>query len=249
MALLPPSLREPFAKSRALKIISGISNFDPDLTAKVVRAADRGGADYVDIAADAGLVAMAKQLTQLPVCVSAVSAEMFVAPVRAGADLLEIGNYDSFYAQGVRFSAEAILQVTLATKQRFPSLPLTVTVPHYLLLDEQVALAERLEQAGADLIQTEGGTSSQPRHSGTRGLMEKAVPTLSACYEISRAVRIPVICASGLSKVTIPLAIACGAKGVGVGRAVNQLQNPVAMIATVRSLREALDSMVVLTTP
>lgn len=79
--------------------------------------------------------------------------------------------------------------------------------------------------------------------------MEKAVPTLSACYEISRAVRIPVICASGLSKVTIPLAIACGAKGVGVGRAVNQLQNPVAMIATVRSLREALDSMVVLTTP
>ncbi len=243
MALLPSSLRVSFARARALKIISGINNFDPDRTAKVVRAADLGGADYVDIAADASLVTMAKQITQLPICVSAVSAEAFAEPVKAGADVLEIGNYDSFYAQGVRFGAELILQITSATKRMFPSLPLTVTVPHYLPLDQQVALAEQLEQAGADLIQTEGGTSSQPRHSGTMGLMEKAVPTLSACYEISRAVQIPVICASGLSSVTVPLAIACGARGVGVGSAVHQLQDQVAMIATVRSLRQALDSI------
>jgi len=248
MASLPSSLLYSFSHAKALKIISGISNFDPQLTAKVVRSAALGGADYVDIAADAGLVAMAKQLTQLPICVSAISAEAFCEPVKAGADLLEIGNYDSFYAQGLRFSPEGIVQVTATTKQMFPDLPLTVTVPHYLPLDQQVALAERLEQTGADLIQTEGGTSSQPQHSGTLGLMEKAVPTLSACYEISRAVSIPVICASGLSSVTIPLAIACGARGVGVGSAVNQLQDEVAMIATVRSLREALNSIPTMTT-
>ncbi len=248
MASLPSSLLARFSQATVLKIISGISNFDPQLTAKVVRSAALGGADYVDIAADASLVAMAKQLTQLPICVSAISAEAFSEPVKAGADLLEIGNYDSFYAQGMRFSPEAILQITVTTKQMFPDLPLTVTVPHYLPLDQQVALAEQLEQVGADLIQTEGGTSSQPQHSGTMGLMEKAVPTLSACYEISRAVKIPVICASGLSSVTIPLAIACGAKGVGVGSAVNQLEDEVAMIATVRGLREALNSAVTMTT-
>jgi hypothetical protein len=115
-----------------------------------------------------------------------------------------------------------------------------VTVPHILTLDHQVQLAEELVKAGADMIQTEGGTSSQPAHSGTIGLIEKATPTLAAAYEISRVVPVPVLCASGLSNVTAPLAIAAGASGVGVGSAVNQLNSEVAMIAVVRSLVESL---------
>jgi thiamine monophosphate synthase len=97
-----------------------------------------------------------------------------------------------------------------------------------------------LAKAGADIIQTEGGTSSHPAHPGTLGLMEKAAPTLAAAFEISRAVSIPVMCASGLSNVTAPLAIAAGASGIGVGSAVNQLNSEVAMIAAIRSLVEAL---------
>ncbi|HEY9888521.1 MAG TPA: DUF561 domain-containing protein, partial [Candidatus Obscuribacterales bacterium] len=115
-----------------------------------------------------------------------------------------------------------------------------VTVPHILALDEQVHLAEALVAAGADIIQTEGGTSSQPTHGGTLGLMEKAAPTLAAAREISRAVSVPVLCASGLSDVTAPLAIAAGAAGVGVGSAVNKLDNELAMVAVVRSLAAAL---------
>ena len=101
-------------------------------------------------------------------------------------------------------------------------------------------LAEELVQAGADIIQTEGGTSSKPSSAGTLGLIEKAAPTLAAAYEISRVVTVPVLCASGLSSVTAPMAIAAGAKGVGVGSAINQLDNEVAMVAAVRSLVEAL---------
>jgi Protein of unknown function (DUF561) len=48
------------------------------------------------------------------------------------------------------------------------------------------------------------------------------------------------MCASGLSSVTAPLAIAAGASGIGVGSAVNQLNSEIAMIAVVRSLVEAL---------
>ena len=73
-----------------------------------------------------------------------------------------------------------------------------------------------------------------------RGLIEKATPTLAATYSISHAVDIPVLCASGLSSVTVPMAIAAGAAGVGVGSAINQLDNEVAMIAVVRSLVDAL---------
>jgi hypothetical protein len=40
------------------------------------------------------------------------------------------------------------------------------------------------------------------------------------------------------------MAIASGASGVGVGSAVNQLNDVVSMIATVRALREAINSNV-----
>ena len=113
-------------------------------------------------------------------------------------------------------------------------------MPHILALDEQVQLAEALVAAGADIIQTEGGTSSQPTHAGVLGLIEKAAPTLAAAHAISRVVDVPVLCASGLSDVTAPMAMAAGAAGVGVGSAVNKLDNLLAMVAVVRQLSESL---------
>jgi Protein of unknown function (DUF561) len=235
-----PLLQTAFAHRSALKVISGLNNFDLERVAAIVRAADQGGATFVDIAADPSLVNLARQLTNLPICVSAVEPELLAAAVNAGADLVEIGNFDSFYAQGRRFSASEVLELTRKTKALLPHTPLSVTVPHTLELDQQVQLAEDLVAAGADMIQTEGGTSSQPGHAGTLGLIEKAAPTLAAAYELSKAVSVPVLCASGLSSVTVPLAIAAGAAGVGVGSAINQLNSQVAMIAAVRGLVEAL---------
>ncbi|MBD2258180.1 DUF561 domain-containing protein [Pseudanabaena sp. FACHB-2040] len=237
------NLKQAFNQGRALKIISGLTNFDSARVAAVVSAADKGGATLVDIAADAELVRLAKSLTDLPICVSAVEAEAFLAPVAAGADLIEIGNFDAFYAEGRRFEAPEVLALTRRTRELLPHITLSVTVPHILALDEQVQLAEDLVAAGADIIQTEGGTSSQPTHPGTLGLIEKAAPTLAAAREISRAVNVPVLCASGLSDVTAPLAIASGAAGIGVGSAVNRLDNELAMIAVVRQLVEALQTV------
>lgn len=236
-------LERPLAAGQALKIISGLTNFDRDRVAAVVQAADQGGATFVDIAADAGLVSMTRYLTTLPICVSAVEPEAFLAPVAAGADLIEIGNFDAFYAEGRRFEAPEVLTLTHRTRELLPHICLSVTVPHILALDEQVALAERLVEAGADILQTEGGTSSQPSHSGTLGLIEKAAPTLAAAQAISRAVSVPVLCASGLSDVTAPMAIAAGAAGIGVGSAVNKLDNPLAMVAVVRALVESMGSV------
>lgn len=240
-----PQLQPALAQGRALKVISGLMNFDADRTAMVVKAADRGGATFVDIAADPDLVRLCRSLTALPLCVSAVEPQKFVAAVAAGADLIEIGNFDAFYAQGRRFEADEVLALTQQVRSLLPDIMLSVTVPHILPLDEQVHLAQALVVEGADVIQTEGGTSSQPTHSGTLGLIEKAAPTLAAAYEISRGVEVPVLCASGLSNVTAPLAIASGAQGIGVGSAINRLDNEVAMVAVVRSLVEALNSAIV----
>lgn len=229
-----------FTQGNALKIISGLTNFSRERVARTVKAADAGGATFVDIAADPELVKLAKGLTNFPVCVSAVEAEKFPPVVAAGADLIEIGNFDPFYDRGIRFEAEDVLRLTQQTRELLPEIPLSVTVPHILELDRQVELAENLVAAGADIIQTEGGPSSHPTHSGIMGLVEKATPTLAATHAISQAVSVPVLCASGISSVTAPMAVAAGASGVGVGSAVNRLDNEVAAIAQVRSLVDAL---------
>ncbi|KAJ6979425.1 uncharacterized protein ycf23 [Populus alba] len=231
-----------FHERRALKIISGLQNFNKENVASVVTAADKGGATHVDIACDPELVKLAIILTSLPVCVSSVEPRAFLAAVEAGAQMVEIGNYDSFYDQGVVFSPEKILNLTKETKRILPSVTLSVTVPHTLSLPDQVKLAELLEQEGVDIIQTEGGKCSNPSKSGVLGLIEKATPSLAAAYSISRAVKIPVMCSSGLSAVTAPMAITAGAAGVGVGSAINRLNDVVAMIAEVRSIADSLGS-------
>lgn len=241
--MMHPALQNAFSSRSALKVISGLHNFDSERVAAIVKAADLGGATFVDIAADPELVAIARQLTDRPICVSAVEPQKFVSCVDAGADLIEIGNYDSFYADGRIFSSAEVLALTTETRSLLPNITLSVTVPHTLELDQQVQLATDLVRAGADIIQTEGGTSSHPIHPGTLGLIEKAAPTLAAASEISRAVDVPVLCASGLSNVTAPMAIAAGATGIGVGSAVNQLNSDIAMIAAVRSLVEALQTV------
>ncbi len=110
------SLQRVFTSHRILKVISGLNNFNSDSVAVTVKAAELGGATFVDIAADAALVQLAKSLTSLPICVSAVEPEKFVVAVAAGADLIEIGNFDSFYAQGRRFEAEEVLALTHQTR-------------------------------------------------------------------------------------------------------------------------------------
>ena len=235
-----PQLALALANQNALKVISGLNNFDIDRVCQIVRAAEVGGATFVDISVKPELVAAVRKLTKLPICVSAVDPKLFVPAVKAGADLIEIGNFDSFYSQGIRFEAEEVLTLTKQTRALLPNITLSVTVPHILQLDEQVDLAQSLVSAGANIIQTEGGTSTNPKSPGVHGLIEKAAATLAAAHSISRAVDIPVLCASGLSSVTVPMAIAAGASGVGVGSAINQLNDSVAMVAAVRALVESL---------
>jgi hypothetical protein len=59
--------------------------------------------------------------------------------MQAGASMVELGNYDSFYGDGITFSAEDVLQLTHDTRFLLGNgIPLSVTVPHTLDLPEQV---------------------------------------------------------------------------------------------------------------
>ena len=61
--------------------------------------------------------------------------------VKAGASLIEIGNYDTFYEKGINFSDKKVLNITKETRDLLPNFPLSVTVPHTLPFDKQVDLA------------------------------------------------------------------------------------------------------------
>ncbi len=243
---LPIELQKSLQQHSLLKIISGLDNFERLSVECVAFAAGQGGADLLDVACDPDLVRLAIEVSGLPVCVSAVEPNLFPAAVSAGASMVEIGNFDSFYPKGRFFDADEVLHLTLQTRELLPDVPLSVTVPHVLPLDEQAALALSLVNLGVDFIQTEGGTSAKPFSAGSLGLIEKASPTLAATHSIAHAMSeakssVPLICASGLSSVTVPMAIASGASGVGIGSAINKLKDQVAMIAAVSAIREAMD--------
>jgi hypothetical protein len=241
LSSLPAPLQNAIGERRLLKVIAGLANFDAVSVARIARAACAGGADLIDVACDPALVRrVASEAPALPVCVSAVDPELFPAAVEAGAVVVEIGNFDSFYPLGRVFGAGEVLELTRRSRALLPHTILSVTVPHILPLDAQERLAADLEAAGADWIQTEGGTSARPFSPGSLGLIEKAAPTLAAAHAISRAVTLPILCASGLSPVTVPMALAAGASGVGVGSLVNRLDDELAMVAAVRTLREAI---------
>ena len=242
---LPLALRQSLIDRNAIKVISGLSNFDSSLVEKISRSASLGGADFIDVACDPLLVKLAIDVSDLPVCVSSVEPELFLPAVDSGATMIEIGNFDSFYPQGRFFDADEVLKLTCRTREILPHTFLSVTVPHTLSIDRQSQLALDLVKAGADMIQTEGGVSSKALHAGSLGLIEKASQTLAATYTISKALidagcEVPVISASGLSEVTVSMAIAAGASAVGVGSLINKLNDELAMIATVKRLRKSL---------
>ena len=250
---LPVSLQNSIQNRSLLKVISGLNNFNPESVFRISKAAGLGGADLLDIACEPKLVELAVETSNIPVCVSSVEPKLFPDAVKAGASIIEIGNFDSFYPDGRFFSANEVLSLALESRRLLPDVVLSVTVPHTLPLDRQAQLALDLVDVGVNLIQTEGGASSHPTSPGTLGLIEKASPTLAGTFSIVSALKesnkdAHVICASGLSEVTVPMAISLGAAGVGIGSAVNKLNSEVAMIATVKSLRQALDSFKKLST-
>ena len=247
---LPQKVQEELNNKSLLKVISGLNNFDIESVKMIAEAAYLGGADVIDLACKAELVETVLEITSVPVCVSAVEPTLFVDSVKAGATFIEIGNFDSFYEKGIYFSSEKVLSLTKETKDLLPHIPLSVTVPHTISLDQQVELAMQLVKEGADFIQTEGGKSSKPFSSGIQGLFEKSVPTLAATYAINQEfvknkIDNPIMSASGLSQITCPLAISSGASAVGVGSVVNKLDNLVGMIAVIRGLKESLKKTII----
>ena len=63
---LPVSLQKSIKNRSLLKVISGLSNFNPESVRLIAKAAGHGGADLLDIACEPNLVAVSYTHLTLP---------------------------------------------------------------------------------------------------------------------------------------------------------------------------------------
>lgn len=234
---------KPFQNKRALKIISGIRNYDSEKVSQVAWASEYGGATHIDIACRSELVSLVRKIApSVFVCVSSVDIQEIENILPSKPDMVELGNFDSFFDEGKVFSGDDVLKLAEESKKILPQeIPLCVTIPHQLTITQQIELAQKLKLVGADVLQTEGKVSVKSCGYHVLDQIQLAAPTLSHAYSLSRAVDLPILCSSGLSDITSPLAMACGAAGIGVGTMVNRLENKLQMLSAVKSLAESLN--------
>jgi hypothetical protein len=238
---LHPKLYSAFKKRQVVKIIAGLSNFNLNQVINRVKAAEIAGATYVDIAANTRVLSEVRTISSLPICVSSIDPYELERCFKAGANILEIGNFDIFYSKGINFSTEQVLSVTQKTISLVPSASICVTIPHSLSLKEQIGLAQSLEALGVDMIQTEGISSKLDSSSHLFNSIKKASASLSATYAISKNLHIPIISASGITPLSSPVAISYGASGVGIGSFLDPFDTPLDIAASINSIIRSME--------
>lgn len=238
--------KQHLAEKRAVKVIAGIDNFDINRVKSVVIAAEQSGASAVDVAANDAIIEMAKENTSLPIFVSSIVPEDLAAAVKAGADAIEVGNFDALYKKGMRMSAMEIIDIVEETLSLIGNADIfkCVTIPGHIDVAEQIALGKALEEMGIDLIQTEGAAIANAHSAGARGLLETAQVSIANTIELSRNVEIPVMTASGITTTTAAMAFAAGASAIGVGSCINKLNSEIEMIAVAKSIVESVNARV-----
>ncbi len=214
------------AEKRAVKVIAGIANFNLDHVLSVVRAADAAGAHAVDVAAKPEIVRAVRAATRRMVFASSVSPVELAAAVDAGADVVELGNFDALYDEGQFFGGADVLKLaeeTMALVQGRAKV--SITIPGHLATDAQVQLAQQLEALGVDLIQTEGAARLLSATPEVKLLSadEKAALTLRNTRALVNNTALPVMTASGITVDNVTEAFQSGAAAVGIGSAVNKL--------------------------
>lgn len=249
------------SSKNCLKVIAGINNYDAARVLKISKAAELAEATSVDICDDIEIIN--KVLTECPniaVTVSSIEATKLAAAAEAGATVLELGNFEALHAENIFPSAAEIRNWTreiissvdeLIASKKISERPLvSITVPGHLDILEQINLAEWLDAAGVDIIQTEGASLSDgkvdSKHKAASALaqIEKVKLTLASTVEIARVLSEDcfLLTASGISPETAAMAISAGADGIGVGKYVNKLDSEIEMLAAVTALKEALSS-------
>lgn len=233
------------ANKKLVKVIAGINNYNKQKVLDVVTSAEFGGANSVDICDDAEIIKAVRGTIELAIFVSSVNAKKLIEAQQYGADVLEIGNFESLYKEGKSISKEEILNIAKEVKLNLKeNVLLCCTVPATLDVKDQLELAGELLNLGVDILQTEGFAPELPvteRKDQTYTEILRAASTLTNTKEITKAFPdANVISASGITPTTAPLAISMGASGIGVGNFISSQPYQAYMTDKVKILVDSL---------
>lgn len=241
------AFRQALVEQSVLKVISGIDQFDMGTVTTLVQTtqsvAQGNAAVAVDVAANPEIVRAVREAFSGLVFASSVKPQELLAAVDAGADAVELGNFDALYAQGFYISAEDVLALAKETVALVGDRALIcITVPGHLSVDVQINLAQALEVLGVDLLQTEGATRllSETPAVKTLSMAEKAALSADNVKALTAAVRLPIMAASGMDVETMGAALFAGASAIGVGSAVNKGQDEATVVATLTAMMTQL---------
>nr|YP_009546342.1 hypothetical protein [Gelidium gabrielsonii]AYO27690.1 hypothetical protein [Gelidium gabrielsonii] len=228
MSLATARLKQDLENKQVIKIIAGLSNFNVANVIKTVKAAEIAGGTYVDVASNPKLVKVLKSFTNLPICVSSIDTQELYNCLLAGADILEIGNFDAFYSKNIYFSISQIINLAKEVKSFSKNKPLCITIPHILSLSDQLYLVQQLQKLDINMIQTEGYTNKPSIIPSISSYILQATnfssSTLSASYILSKYTNIPVIASSNINSVSAPVALSYGASGIGICSSLQNLK-------------------------
>lgn len=210
-----------FKLKNVIKVISGLNTLNIKKIHRMLKSAEIAKANYIDIVANTKIISLLSNITDCPLCVSSIDpVELYNCSV-AGAEVLEIGNFDIFYSKNINFSSFDILKLAMDTRRLVQNKCLCVTIPHTLNLYEQILLAKKLEKIGVNFLQTEGigyniNMSQKYKHDTIAKSICASASTLSSTYVLSQAVDIPVISSSKINCISSLTSIICGASAIGV---------------------------------
>ena len=107
--------------------------------------------------------------------------------------------------------------------------------------------AKELIEIGVDILQTEGFVQTTPasdRKDISYVEILKAASTLTNTLELRKVFpEANIICASGITLTTAPLAISMGASGVGIGNYINSLTSQNEMTERVKEIMDVVQSI------
>ena len=241
------SLYDSFQSKKIIKIITGIDKTNISQVIKIAMVAQLSGGSYLDVVANPKIVKVLKSMTYLPICVSSVSPIDLYNCVVAGADLIEIGNFDTFYKKGIYLTARQILHLAKEIKFLLNGIDCCVTIPYYIPISEQIKLAQDLEFIGVNIIQTESLFIKNKSYilnlniDNTVYSINSSYLSLLSTYFISKHVSIPIITSSSMNNLSGVMALLFGASGIGVGSIIRNHGNLVQMSNYLRFLRESID--------
>nr|ARW60560.1 hypothetical protein [Polysiphonia sp.] len=243
MNLYNTQLNNSFKSKQVIKVITGIYNTSLSQITNIAIAAQLANASYLDVVANTKIVKFIKSFSSLPLCISSINPIDIYNCLSAGADLVEVGNYDSFYNCGIYLTDVQLINLIKEIKFLIGNIDICVTIPYYLDLNAQINLAQDLEDLGVNILQTEGcfvNHKSQNYSSITPSLSSSLLST----YSISKYVNIPVIASSSMISMFSYMATYYGASGIGIGSAISSQNNIADMVNYINEVRDSI-----LTTP